>query len=102
MPDTAVIENEDALAADFDVAGEEEGRPQTFAELGVPAPIAHALEKNGKAAPFPIQRDTLPDTLKGRDVLGRGRTGSGKTIAFAIPLVANLADGAEQKRQEKR
>ena len=75
---------------------------QTFAELGVPAPLAHALEKNGKAAPFPIQRDTLPDTLKGRDVLGRGRTGSGKTIAFAIPLVANLADQVEQKRRPNR
>ena len=66
---------------------------QTFAELGVPASIAHALEKNGKTAPFPIQRDTLPDTLAGRDVLGRGRTGSGKTIAFGIPIVANLAGG---------
>ena len=66
---------------------------QTFADLGVPAPIAHALEKNGKTAPFPIQRDTLPDTLKGRDVLGRGRTGSGKTIAFGIPIAANLAGG---------
>ncbi|MBP6685584.1 MAG: DEAD/DEAH box helicase, partial [Leucobacter sp.] len=66
---------------------------QTFADLGVPAPIALALEKNGKTEPFPIQRDTLPDTLKGRDVLGRGRTGSGKTIAFGIPIAANLAGG---------
>ena len=83
---------------------------QTFADLGVPAPIAHALEKNGKTAPFPIQRDTLPDTLKGRDVLGRGRTGSGKTIAFGIPIAANLAGGeagiaageAAQKRRPSR
>ena len=75
---------------------------KTFAELGVPAPIAHALEKNGKTEPFPIQRDTLPDTLKGRDVLGRGRTGSGKTIAFGIPLVANLAEDAEKKRRPNR
>lgn len=74
----------------------------TFAELGVPAPIAHALEKNGKSAPFPIQRDTLPDTLRGRDVLGRGRTGSGKTIAFGIPLAANLAEGVERKRQPSK
>ena len=74
----------------------------TFAALGVPAPLAHALEKNGKTEAFPIQRDTLPDTLKGRDVLGRGRTGSGKTIAFAIPLVANLAEGVEAKRRPNR
>nr|WP_241487994.1 DEAD/DEAH box helicase [Leucobacter japonicus] len=82
----------------------EQTTPQTpsFLELGVPAPIAEALAKNGKSAPFPIQRDTLPDTLAGRDVLGRGRTGSGKTIAFGIPLVANLAEGAAQKRRPNR
>ncbi|PII83261.1 hypothetical protein BMH32_03455 [Leucobacter sp. OLJS4] len=74
----------------------------SFIDLGVPAPIAHALDKNGKTSPFPIQRDTLPDTLAGRDVLGRGRTGSGKTIAFGIPLVANLADDAAKKRKPSR
>ena len=74
----------------------------SFLDLGVPAPIAAALEKNGKTEPFPIQRDTLPDTLAGRDVLGRGRTGSGKTIAFGIPLVANLADDAAKKRKPSR
>ncbi|RGE20110.1 DEAD/DEAH box helicase [Leucobacter sp. wl10] len=74
----------------------------SFAGLGVPEPIAHALERNGKTEPFPIQRDTLPDTLAGRDVLGRGRTGSGKTIAFGIPLVANLAGDAARKRRPSR
>jgi superfamily II DNA/RNA helicase len=43
--------------------------------------------------PFPIQAATLPDALAGRDILGRGRTGSGKTLGFSIPLVAGLADG---------
>ena len=82
----------------------EENTPTTpsFLDLGVPAPIADALAKNGKSAPFPIQRDTLPDTLAGRDVLGRGRTGSGKTIAFGIPLVANLADNVAQKRRPNK
>ena len=74
----------------------------SFADLGVPAPIVRALDAHGKTDPFPIQRDTLPDTLRGRDVLGRGRTGSGKTIAFAIPLVANLAEGAEKLRRPNR
>src|SRR5690606_33585053 len=74
----------------------------SFADLGVPTPIANALAKNGKTEPFPIQRDTLPDTLKGRDVLGRGRTGSGKTIAFGIPLVARLAVDADRKRRPNR
>ena len=74
----------------------------SFVDLGVPEPIANALAKNGKAAPFPIQRDTLVDTLAGRDVLGRGRTGSGKSIAFGIPLVANLMEDAAKKRRPSR
>ncbi|MEO7371282.1 MAG: DEAD/DEAH box helicase, partial [Ilumatobacteraceae bacterium] len=47
---------------------------------------------------FPIQSATLPDSLEGHDVLGRGKTGSGKTIAFALPIVARLA--ASGKRRE--
>ncbi|PWC05088.1 DEAD/DEAH box helicase [Agromyces badenianii] len=62
----------------------------TFSTLGVPAPLVAALAADGKTTAFPIQVDTLPDTLAGRDVLGRGKTGSGKTIAFALPLVARL------------
>jgi superfamily II DNA/RNA helicase len=62
-----------------------------FASLGVPAPIAAALADGGITEAFPIQSATLPDTLAGRDVIGRGRTGSGKTVAFAIPVVAGIA-----------
>jgi superfamily II DNA/RNA helicase len=62
----------------------------TFGALGVPAPLVAVLAADGKTTPFPIQADTLPDTLAGRDVLGRGKTGSGKTIAFALPMVARL------------
>jgi superfamily II DNA/RNA helicase len=64
----------------------------TFAALGTPKALADTLAAQGIETPFPIQVKTLPDTLSGRDVLGRGRTGSGKTIAFAIPLVARLAE----------
>lgn len=62
----------------------------SFLDLGVPAPLASVLAASGKTEPFPIQQDTLPDALAGRDVLGRGRTGSGKTIAFSLPMVARL------------
>ncbi|MFF2271539.1 DEAD/DEAH box helicase [Agromyces sp. NPDC058136] len=62
----------------------------TFATLGVPAPLVAVLTADGKTVPTPIQADSLPDTLAGRDVLGRGKTGSGKTIAFALPMVARL------------
>jgi superfamily II DNA/RNA helicase len=65
----------------------------SFASLGVPAPVADVLTDAGITTPFPIQAATLPDALAGRDVLGRARTGSGKTIAFSIPLVTALAGG---------
>jgi len=65
----------------------------SFASLGVPAPIVAALDSAGITAPFPIQAAVLPDALAGLDILGRGRTGSGKTLGFAIPLVARLVDG---------
>jgi superfamily II DNA/RNA helicase len=68
----------------------------TFADLGVPAPLVRVLTAAGLTSPFPIQAATLPDTLAGRDVLGRGKTGSGKTLAFSIPLVCRLADGVRQ------
>jgi superfamily II DNA/RNA helicase len=64
-----------------------------FAELGVPGRLVDTLAATGVTVPFPIQAAALPDALAGRDVLGRGRTGSGKTLSFAIPLAAGLADG---------
>ena len=57
----------------------------------MPAALTAALAAEGITAPFPIQTATLPDSLAGRDVLGRGRTGSGKTYAFVLPLLARLA-----------
>jgi superfamily II DNA/RNA helicase len=52
-----------------------------------------ALASAGITRPFPIQAATLPDALAGRDILGRGRTGSGKTLGFSLPLAARLAGG---------
>ena len=62
----------------------------SFADLGVPARLSAVLADQGITTPTPIQAATLPDSLAGRDVLGRGRTGSGKTFAFLLPLVARL------------
>lgn len=73
----------------------------TFPSLGVPAPLVAVLAERGITVPTPIQAATLPDSLAGRDVLGRGRTGSGKTYAFALPLVARLA-ASKTRRQPKR
>jgi superfamily II DNA/RNA helicase len=72
--------------------------PTTFTELGLPDALTKALAASGVTAPFPIQAATLPDTLAGRDVLGRGRTGSGKTYAFALPVLARLAASTTPRR----
>ena len=69
-----------------------------FNELHVPAAIVAALTATGVTKPFPIQAATLPDSLAGRDVLGRGKTGSGKTIAFAIPVAAALAASGHHRQ----
>lgn len=66
----------------------------TFADLGVPAPIVATLAASGIERPFPIQVATLSDSLGGRDVIGRGRTGSGKTIAFTIPVAVAVASSS--------
>jgi superfamily II DNA/RNA helicase len=73
----------------------------TFADLGVPAQLVSALAATGVTSPFPIQAATLPDSLAGRDVLGRGRTGSGKTYAFVLPLLARLAASGSQRRPNR-
>ncbi|MEG3636684.1 DEAD/DEAH box helicase [Micromonospora palythoicola] len=70
----------------------------TFAELGVPAALTRVLAASGVERPFPIQAATLPDALAGRDVLGRGRTGSGKTYAFALAVLTRLAATATPRR----
>src|SRR5919107_1998875 len=70
----------------------------SFTDLGVPGKIDAVLADLGITDPFPIQAATLPDSLAGRDVLGRGRTGSGKTYAFALPVIARLAAGGAPAR----
>ncbi|GIF72176.1 DEAD/DEAH box helicase [Asanoa siamensis] len=73
----------------------------TFAELGLASALIAPLAQAGVVAPFPIQVATLPDALAGRDVLGRGRTGSGKTYAFVLPLLHRLA-AAPRRRNPGR
>ena len=74
----------------------------SFGDLGLGQNIVRALAELGAESPFPIQAATIPDALAGRDVLGRGRTGSGKTIAFGAPLVERLLQmqAGDQKRRE--
>jgi superfamily II DNA/RNA helicase len=73
----------------------------TFASLGVPASLTTVLAASGITIPTPIQAATLPDSLAGRDVLGRGRTGSGKTYAFLLPLLTRLVASKTPRQSRK-
>ena len=63
---------------------------QTFADLALPAPILKALKDVGYETPSPIQAATIPLLMEGRDVLGQAQTGTGKTAAFALPVLAGI------------
>src|SRR6056300_789161 len=70
----------------------------TFQLMDLPERITQELAKLGAVTPFPIQAATIPAAIEGKHVLGRGKTGSGKTIAFGVPLVVKLAEGGNQTR----
>ncbi|MEC7909205.1 MAG: DEAD/DEAH box helicase [Actinomycetota bacterium] len=61
-----------------------------FSELGIEKDLVEELDRLGISEPFEIQKITIPDILKGRDVCGKAKTGSGKTIAFGLPLIQLL------------
>ncbi|MFI5544456.1 DEAD/DEAH box helicase, partial [Streptomyces sp. NPDC051815] len=73
----------------------------TFGDLGLPEGIVRKLAQNGVTTPFPIQAATIPDALAGKDILGRGRTGSGKTLSFGLPTLAALAGGHTEKKKPR-
>ena len=62
----------------------------SFADLGLPAPLLKALNDVGYETPSPIQAQTIPPLLQGKDVLGQAQTGTGKTAAFALPILARI------------
>ncbi|MFJ9772294.1 DEAD/DEAH box helicase [Kitasatospora sp. NPDC101157] len=70
----------------------------SFDELDLPKALLSALTGQGVTEPFPIQAATLPNSLAGRDLLGRGRTGSGKTIAFGLAVLARTAGRRAEPR----
>ncbi|MEV6758360.1 DEAD/DEAH box helicase [Streptomyces sp. NPDC051214] len=99
-----VVETEAAAeaAAEVEEAAEEAETGPTFGDLGLPEGIVRKLAQNGVTSPFPIQAATIPDALAGKDILGRGRTGSGKTLSFGLPMLATLASEGRTEKKKPR
>ncbi|MFE6989287.1 DEAD/DEAH box helicase, partial [Streptomyces pharetrae] len=102
MPENE-IENEAVTEVTTEVVESvEDTTPEvTFADLGLPEGVVRKLAQNGVTTPFPIQAATIPDALAGKDILGRGRTGSGKTLSFGLPTLARLAGGRTEKKRPR-
>ncbi|MFD3530399.1 DEAD/DEAH box helicase [Streptomyces sp. NPDC058664] len=97
-----IIGTVDTIDIDSDASDEEPAEPTiTFGDLGLPDGVVRKLAQNGVSTPFPIQAATIPDALAGKDILGRGRTGSGKTLSFGLPLLAGLAGGHTDKKKPR-
>ncbi len=79
-----------------------EQQPPSFRELGVTESICDALEARGITYAFPIQSLTLPIALAGHDIIGQARTGTGKTLAFGIPLLQRLDPDEKRSAREPR
>src|ERR1700710_1605575 len=73
--------------------GDQTGDLSGFAELGLRPELLAALAALGYEEPTPIQREAVPEILSGRDVVGQAATGTGKTAAFALPLLQRLPEG---------
>jgi len=71
----------------------------TFEEMNLHPRLLTALQGMGAETPFPIQQSTIPAAIEGRHVLGRGKTGSGKTIAFSVPVISKLVAAGSQPRK---
>ncbi|MEO8108172.1 MAG: DEAD/DEAH box helicase, partial [Actinomycetes bacterium] len=67
--------------------------PETFADLGLHPELLAALTALGYEEPTPIQREAIPLLLEGNDLIGQAATGTGKTAAFALPVLHHLAEG---------
>ena len=74
---------------------------KTFADLGVAEPLCRALAAQNYTTPTPIQAQSIPALLEGRDLLGLAQTGTGKTAAFVLPILQRLAASQQTKRPAK-
>ncbi|KAL9427167.1 hypothetical protein AB3S75_033874 [Citrus x aurantiifolia] len=81
---------------DYESRTESDEDELAISKLGLPGRLAESLEKRGITHLFPIQRAVFEPALQGRDLIARAKTGTGKTLAFGIPILKRLTEGYEQ------
>lgn len=81
------------------MSSEYESTPFSFADFDLAAPLLQAVNEAGYETPTPIQKEMIPHVLAGRDVVGQAQTGTGKTAAFALPLLSMLQPTKDKSPQ---
>ncbi|TKB28611.1 DEAD/DEAH box helicase [Desulfopila sp. IMCC35006] len=81
------------------MSSEYESTPFSFTDFDLSAPLLQAVNDAGYETPTPIQQEMIPHVLAGRDVVGQAQTGTGKTAAFALPLLSRLQPGKSKNPQ---
>ncbi len=81
------------------MSSEYESTPFSFADFDLPASLLQAVNEAGYETPTPIQKEMIPHVLAGRDVVGQAQTGTGKTAAFALPLLSRLRPTKDKSPQ---
>ncbi|KAL7584428.1 hypothetical protein Lser_V15G44808 [Lactuca serriola] len=91
-------DDESEFEASIDDGNDDDDDELSVRRLGLPQRLVETLVKRGITKLFPIQRAVLVPALEGRDIIGRAKTGTGKTLAFAIPIIKKLTEEDEQNR----
>ena len=81
------------------MSSEYESTPFSFSDFDLSAPLLQAVNDAGYETPTPIQIEMIPHVLEGKDVVGQAQTGTGKTAAFALPLLSRLQPGKDKSPQ---
>jgi ATP-dependent RNA helicase DDX47/RRP3 len=90
VEDSASASSPKPAAENAEVENAAPAAPKTFKELGLIDSLCEACDKMGYKAPTPIQAESIPLALQGRDIIGLAETGSGKTASFVLPILQGL------------
>ncbi|KAF4363120.1 hypothetical protein F8388_009786 [Cannabis sativa] len=101
--DSLDVSDEDEYESEGEAGSDSvDGDELAVAKLGLPTRLVETLERRGITSLFPIQRAVLVPALEGRDIIARAKTGTGKTLAFGIPIIKRLTEDDEQQRGSQR